>query len=93
LLGRRRFFVVDDFSILEMKEECFMAFLSRLDAGKEDSERSAWMGWLKGRGAGRAALALARMEVRFLLAACYDDVLVNAKRTPNRRASPLRMRL
>lgn len=68
LLGRRRFWVLEDaFSIFETKEECLIFCLSFFDAAKS-AVASSGVGCTVG--AGRAARAdFARAVVRFLIGA------------------------
>lgn len=67
MFGRRRFFGFEDFSILETKEECFIACLSFFEDAKAEDEAVADIAPLSGReGFGVALEVFARMEVRFL---------------------------
>jgi hypothetical protein len=73
LFGRLRFWdLVDDFSILETKDECLIFCLSFFDEAKALSNASGW-----GRvAAGRAARAdFARAVVRFLMGAFPSQYL------------------
>jgi hypothetical protein len=68
LLGRRRFVVEEDFSILETKEECFMACLSRFEEEKCEGRDVAVAVDVETGSLGEVLGldSFARIEVRFL---------------------------